>query len=105
MYMDFFQLLIKHYKTKDQIIQKLKSEGFRYIIFDLNMMTYDKTPDKALTRKFVQFMNTLYNNAGVELMGTNRKIKLYDSGQEVFSVFQDKGEIVQSGTVGIFRIK
>jgi len=103
--MDFYSLLIKQYKTKDQIIKKLKDEGFKYIIFDLNMFSYDKTPDKSLTRKFIQFMNSLYGNPGVELMATNRKIKLYDSGQEVFDVFQDKGDITVSGTFGIFRIK
>ncbi len=104
-YMDFFDRLIKQHKSKDKIIKKLKTEGFKYIIFDLNMFSYDKTPDKSLTRKFIQFMNTLYGNPGVELMATNRKVKLYDSGQEVFSVFQDKGEITISGTFGIFKIK
>jgi len=104
-YLEYFSLLIKQFKNKNQIIQKLKAEGFRYIIFDLNMMPYDETPDKSLTRKFIQFMNTLYGNPGVELMATDRKIKLYDSGQESFSVFQDKGDIVRSGSFGIFKIK
>jgi len=104
-YLEFFTQLISHYKTKDQIIKKLKDEGFKYIVFDLNMFSYDKTPDKSLTRKFVQFLNTLYGNPGVELMVTDRKIKLYDSGQEVFDVFQDKGNITASGTFGIFKIK
>lgn len=104
-YLEFFSQLIRHYKTKDEIIKKLKEEGFRYIIFDINMFSYDKTPDKSLTRKFVQFLNTLYGNPGVELMVTDRRIKLHDSGQEVFDVFQDKGNIVVSGTFGIFKIK
>ncbi|MEM9546803.1 MAG: hypothetical protein AAGA77_12565 [Bacteroidota bacterium] len=104
-YLEFFSQLISHYKTKDQIIRKLKEEGFKYIIFDLNMFSYDKTPDKSLTRKFVQFLNTFYNNPGVEQMVTDRKIKLYDSGKEVFDVFQDKGDITMNGTFGIFKIK
>ena len=104
-YLEFFSVLISHYKTKDRIIRKFKEEGFKYIIFDLNMFSYDKTPDKSLTRKFVQFSNTLYNNPGVELMVTDRKIKLYDSGQEAFDVFHDKGDITVKGTFGIFRIK
>ncbi|MDF1695715.1 MAG: hypothetical protein P1U56_07795 [Saprospiraceae bacterium] len=104
-YMDFFDRLIQQYKTKDKVIAKLKEEGFTYIVFDLNMFSYDLTPEKTLTRKFINFMNTLYNNPGVELVSTDRKLKLYDSGEEVFAVFQDKGSILQSGTVAIFRIK
>ncbi len=104
-YMDYFSMFIKKYKTKDQIIKNLKDKGFKYIIFDLNMSSYDKTPDKSLTRKFTQFLNFLYGNPGVELMATNRKVKLYDSGQESFEVFQDKGEIITRGSFGIFKIK
>ena len=104
-YLDFFNRMIQSYRTKDQIIKKLKEEGFGYIIFDLNMMNNDETPEKFLTRKFVQFMNTLYGNPGVELMSTNRRIKLYDTGQEVFEVFQDKGAITTAGTFAIFKIK
>lgn len=83
----------------------LKEKGFRYIIFDLNMTSYDLTLGKTLTRKFTQFMNALYMNPNVELMATDHKIKLYDSGQEIFDVFQDKGTIITSGKVGIFKIK
>lgn len=104
-YLEFFDQLIKNYKSKDQIIAKLKEEGFKYIIFDLNMFSYDVTPGKTLTRKFINFMNTLYGNPGVELMATDRKIKLYEGGQEVFAVFQDKGDITRSGTIAIFKIK
>lgn len=104
-YLDFFKQLIQQYKTKEQIIAELKAQGFKYIIFDLNMASYDVTPGKTLTRKFTQFMNVLYMNPNVELMSTDRKIKLYDSGQEIFDVFQDKGTIITSGNIGIFKIK
>ncbi|MFT4535529.1 MAG: hypothetical protein ACI9P5_002898 [Saprospiraceae bacterium] len=104
-YLDFFEQLIQKHKTKNQVISVLKSKGFKYIIFDLNMASYDVTPGKTLTGKFTQFLNTLYANPGVELMATDRKIKLYDTGVEVFDVFQGKGEIVKSGNIGIFEIK
>ena len=104
-YLDFFEILIQRYKTKEQVIKMFKENGFKYIIFDLNMASYDVTPGKTLTGKFTQFLNTLYANPGVELMATNRKIKLYETGVEVFDVFQDKGEIVNSGNIGIFEIK
>ncbi len=104
-YLDFFTNLIQHSKTKEEVINVLKANGFKYIIFDLNMTSYDLTPGKTLIGKFTQFMNTLYANPKVELMATDRKIKLYDSGEIVFDVFQGQGDIVQSGAIGIFKIK
>jgi hypothetical protein len=104
-FLDFFERLIQRKKTKEAVIDELKANGFKYIIFDLNMMSYDQTPGKTLTGKFTQFMNTLYANPKVELMATDRKIKLYDSGDIVFDVFQGEGDIVHSGVIGIFKIK
>lgn len=104
-YLDLFDELISKFETKENIIKALKDRGFKYIIFDLNMFSYDVTPGKTLTRKFIQLNNTLYNNPGVELMATDRKIKLYSTGEEVFDIFQDKGSIVKSGSIAIFKIK
>jgi hypothetical protein len=104
-YLEFFDKLKNSSKTKENIIETLKNEGFRYIVFDLNMFSYDETPGKTLTSKFVQFMNTLYNNPKVELVATDRTIRLDSTGEVVYEVFQDKGTIVNSGKIALFRIK
>lgn len=105
LYLDFFNLLVQKHKTKAKIISTLKDKGIRYLVFDLSMASYDVTPGKTLTRKFTNLLNTLYANPGVELLSTDRKIKLHSNGKEVFEVFQDKGTIVSPGTIAIFKIK
>ncbi len=104
-YLDFFNLMVKKFKTKEKIIQALKASGFKYIVIDLNMSDNDYTKEKTLTRKFIQLMNTLYNNPNIELLATNRTIKLNSNGQIINAVFEDKGAIVNSGQIALFRIK
>jgi hypothetical protein len=104
-FLDFFEQLVNSYETKEQIIDALKNEGFVYIVFDLNMAAYDETPGKTLTRKFTQFLNTLYKNPKVELVATDRTVKLDATGQVIFSVFQDQGTIVNRGQIALYKIK
>jgi len=104
-YLDFFEPLVQQEKTKENIIAKLKEKGFKYILFDLKTPGYDVTPNKTLTKKYTQLLNTLYGNPQVELVATNRRIQLNTTGEEVFAVFPDKGTIVNSGDIAIFRIK
>ena len=104
-FLDFFGQMANRFKSKEKIIQVLKASGFKYIIVDLNMASNDFTPEKSLTRKMIQFMNGLYNNPGVELMVTNRTIKLNSTGQVVYGVFEDQGVIVNKGSIALFRIK
>ena len=104
-FLDSFNQLISKFKNKTKIIQALKASGYKFIILDLNLITSDKTPQKSLTKKFTQLMNTLYGNPMVELLITNRTIKLNSTGEVVNAVFQDKGTIVNSGNIALFRIK
>jgi len=104
-FLDLFTQLIQQFKTKRRVIEALKVNGIEYIVLDLALAYSDQTPDKSLTRKFTNFLNTLYNNPLVELSLTNRKIKLNDTGEEVFGVFQDRGTIIQQGNFAVFRIK
>lgn len=104
-FLDLYDKLIKQYKSKEQIIDALKQKGFKYIVFDLNLNSYDETPGKTLTAKFTQFLNTLYDNPKVELIATDRKVKLYETDQVIYTVFQDQGTIAAPGTIALFKIK
>ena len=104
-FLDLFQKLIQQFKNKQRVIEALKINNVEYIVLDLALAQNDQTPDKSLTRKFTNLLNTLYNNPLVELSLTNRKIKLNDTGEEVFGVFQDRGTITQAGNFAVFRIK
>jgi len=104
-FLDTYEKLVRKYKDKEKIVTALKERGFEYIVFDLNLSTTDRTPEKSLTRKFTNFINTLYANPKVELVMTDRTIKMNDSGKIVPSLIPDKGTIVNYGKWAIFRIK
>ncbi len=104
-FLDLFEQMIQRFKNKQKVIEALKISGVEYIILDLALAHNDQTPDKSLTRKFTNFLNTLYNNPSVEMSLTNRKIKLNNTDEEIFHVFQDRGTITQQGNFAVFRIK
>ena len=104
-FLENFERLVQRYKTKEKVIKALKVSGFEYIVFDLTLANNDRTPEKSLTRKFTNFMNTLYNNPGVELTLTDRTLKMNDSGQVVSGVFPANASIANNGRLAVFRIK
>jgi hypothetical protein len=64
-FMDFFEKMVQEIQDKQKIIRGLKMNGFEYILFDLNMANSDFTPEKSLTKKFTNFLNTLYRNPAI----------------------------------------
>lgn len=48
-------------------IQVLKTNGFRYILYDLNSASLDRTPERSLTQKCNQFLQLLRTSTGVQL--------------------------------------
>jgi len=104
-FLGYFSKIANKYKDKRKIIQVLKAYGFKYIVFDVNLSLNDLTPEKKLTRKFVNFMNSLHDNPEVELVLTDRTIRRNDTGELVSEVFPIQGNIENSGTIAIFKIK
>ena len=104
-FLGLFEKLNRHYDTKEEVFEKLKTEGLKYMVVDLKISTYDLTIDKSLTRKFNHLMDALHNNANVELVATDRKIKLHKTGEEIFGVFPDNGDVIYEGDFALFKIK
>lgn len=104
-FMHNFEQLASIFETKQEITQHLKSAGFRYIVLDLNMANNDFTPEKTLSSKFSQLMETLHNNPSIKLILTDRAIQLNSNGKTINGVFADNGIIVNRGTVALFEIK
>lgn len=104
-FLDFFESMVQKFRNKNKITRALKARGFDYIIFDLNLAMNDQTPEKALTRKFTNFLNTLYNNPNVELALTDRTLKMKNTGQIVTGVFPANSTIGNPGRLAVFRLK
>ncbi len=101
-----FQNLLNRYKTKKDITSALKASGFRYLIVDLNAAAYDKTPNRSIQKKFNSFFEFIKNNDHLELLATNRVVKIKGPNEEkevlTNNVF---GDIVSPGSYAVFQIK
>lgn len=77
-----FERLRTQFKDKNTLIEVLKSGGFKYIFVDLKTYVIDKTPEKTLQKKYLEFMRVLFENSKVELLATNRKINTSQDPQK-----------------------
>lgn len=62
-------------EDKSDFIRLLKEKGFGYILYDLNTMSIDRTPDKSLTKKSQEFFMTLARSPMVRAAYTDNFIK------------------------------
>jgi hypothetical protein len=60
---------------EDTFIDVLKNEGFRYILFDMNTASLDRTPEKTLTEKTRRFSQMLFTSPKVRLIFTDNVVK------------------------------
>lgn len=104
-FLAFFEKMVRKLRDKNKIIELLKASGFEYLVLDLNLSQSDPTPEKRMLRRFINLMNTLYQNPQIELLYTDRAIRLYNSEQIIHDIFPGKGQLVNGGTVAIFRLK
>ena len=105
-YLDFFSGIRERYPDKNILGEVLKAYGFKFIILDLNLVNIDLTSEKTLTDKFNNFINFLYRNPYVELITTDRKIKLDRNGTVLEAVFAAEGyKIEKQGRFALYRIK
>ncbi len=101
--LDLFNQLYSKYADTKQIIPLLKASGFKYILVDLYITSVDNTPERILSSRFKAFMNYLINDPSVELIATNRKVKV-ETQQGISTQYGLAGEMQASGSYAVFRI-
>lgn len=97
---------------KKQIVGELRKKKIKYMLVGLNTARVDKTPDKSLTKKFENLMQTLVNNPEVKLLYTNRLVSRPDgdmrtviNGVQVITKYDVAGErVIEPGSVALFEI-
>ena len=104
-YLGYSVFLLGRHPDKQELINVFKASNFRYILVDLKLPQIDKTPGQTLAKKFEDFMNILYQNPLVELVATDRTVRLNSNGQVVPAVFFNNGKVVKAGSFALYRIK
>lgn len=67
--------LIRNLEEDEQFIDLLKANGFRYILFDMNTATLDRTPEQTLKEKTRRFTQMLFTSPKVRLIFTDNIVK------------------------------
>jgi hypothetical protein len=93
------------FKTQRRLNIAFQLAGFKYFIVDLKLPLVDKTPQKTLQKKFNEFMNYMGNNPEIELVATDRQVKMNATGEVVNTPFVNGGSLVKRGSFAVFRFK
>ncbi len=90
-------------------ISVLRDQGFRYIIYDLNTASIDRTPEQSLTKKNNEFLNRIIDPNTVKLLVTDRIIEDPNNTIELPSGTVNgryglNGQVVFRGSFVLFEI-
>ncbi|MEO1261265.1 MAG: hypothetical protein AAFZ15_20850 [Bacteroidota bacterium] len=88
----------------------LRDQGFRYILYDFNTATIDRTPEQSLKKKNNEFINRISKPNAIKLLVTDRIIEDSNNllelqrGNKVKGRYGLSGNIVYGGTFALFEI-
>jgi hypothetical protein len=93
------------------VTRRLRQQGIRFIVVDLNTAALDQTPERSLETKFSHLMTYLSNNPDLKLLATDRVVVSPGSrqfrqfnGQQVPVAQGISGQIVEPGAYAAFEI-
>lgn len=100
-------------KSPTQFVDVLKSNGFKYIIYDINTPTIDETPEQSLREKCSEFLRVMATHREVEVLVTDNYVAdasaqqptRLPNGQMAKAKPGIIGETVYRGSVILFGIK
>lgn len=108
--LELFSNAVKEFKDKSVFVPLLYENGVRYVLFDLNIGTMDRTPDKSLVAKANELIRILSNSHKAEMLYTDNIILdptggTVNVGREVIAGkpgFSDN--TIRQGTYVLFKI-
>jgi hypothetical protein len=97
-------------ERKEEFLEVLKENGFRYVLFDLKTGTIDRTPEQSLRRKAQEFLGILLQSGQARLLSSDNLVE--DPGGSSVrigsSLVQAKpgfGErVIYQGTYALFEL-
>jgi hypothetical protein len=108
--LEFFANISKEFKDKSVFVPLLYENGVRYVLFDLNIGTMDRTPDKSLVGKANEFIRIISNSHKAELLYTDNIIPdpeggTVDLGREIIAGKPGfSGTTLRQGSYVLFKI-
>ena len=96
-----FSQILEDYQNKYVISDILKVSGVKYLIIDLNTPSIDNTPERTLTRKFLQIMDYVDENDSVRLICTDNISQSEETKEITYSL---SGETLRRGSFAIYEI-
>ena len=107
--LNIFNQMVDKYKGKTLVTEALKASGFKYIIVSPTIVHVDQTPEKSLTRKFSRLLGYLDNNRHINLLATNRLVRVRDENGRAIEkydfLYTSDVEVIQEGSYAIFEIR
>lgn len=98
-------------KTPENFIDVLRANGVRYLLYDINSPTLDRTPERSLVQKCNTLLNLLIRSQQAELILTDNYVENpggqvinLPNGQQVAARPGLAGKTVWTGRVALFRI-
>jgi hypothetical protein len=108
-----FKRVADRLKNPAEFVEVLKTNGFKYIIYDINSPTIDETPEQSLRKKCREFLRIMLTHPDVEVLSTDNFVKdenaqspiRLPNGQMVKAKAGVSGETVYRGNIILFGIK
>lgn len=105
----FAQISSQLSKPEDFLLV-LKNNGFRYVLFDMNVHSIDRTPDRTLTAKAKELFDLLYQSPKAKLLQTDNIVKDPAGGSIKFGDQQIPGragfsqDVLYPGTFVLYEL-
>ncbi len=104
-FLDNFQQLYNRYPDREKLARGLKAYGYDYLIINLQVASFDNTPEQSLRQKFDKFMEFAVGNPQLELMSTDRILRRMSDGSMYLGIYPAEGEeVLNAGSMAVFRI-
>ncbi|MEL6968902.1 MAG: hypothetical protein AAFO02_01935 [Bacteroidota bacterium] len=104
-----FSRITSKLSDKNYFLSVLRDQGFRYILYDLNTATLDRTPEKSLTQKNQEFVRMLLDPTATRLLVTDRIVEdlnniLQLPNEQVRGRYGLNGKVISPGSFILFEI-
>ena len=106
-----FAEILNTVKEPENFLDVLKANQIRYILYDINSPSLDRTPEKSLQQKCITLLNLLLQSPKAELILTDNYVEVpgaqliqLPNGVQAAAQPGIAGKTVHQGRVALFRI-